>query len=404
MADLEHVSQQQFAQWVHDAFAHLYDSRALQKNPIALMLVDEESDPIQRGISLRRTLLEAIRLARPPAGVPADSADWRHYRILRLRYIEGMTPHKAMQELALGRSQFYHEQARGLEEMTALLWGKFQPYIAAVRELPDENAKATLIREEMSRLYVQLDWGQVDATGLLEELRPMLSDLLGQQGAQLELDLTQRFLLPRANRVLLRQAILNLVTAVLDTRMVHYLKLGVLEDRIYCQVSWDTPGPPEAVASASSASLAVVRQLVNDIGGTLEVCPSAGSLRAELCWAEEKAKCLMVVDDNQDLAALFQRYLATQSWQVVGAANGVEARAQIAAKLPTVIAMDVLMPKQDGWELLSALKRSAVTRDIPVIVCSVLKQPQLALALGADAYLTKPVTREALLAMLRRWG
>ncbi|MGC8873637.1 MAG: hypothetical protein ACP5SI_04200 [Chloroflexia bacterium] len=44
-----------------------------------------------------------------------------------------------------------------------------------------------------------------------------------------------------------------------------------------------------------------------------------------------------------------------------------------------------------------SLKKNDYTRDIPVIVCSVLKEPQLALALGAEAYVTKPVTQQALL-------
>ena len=67
---------------------------------------------------------------------------------------------------------------------------------------------------------------------------------------------------------------------------------------------------------------------------------------------------------------------------------------------PLAIVLDLMMPGQDGWEILQNLKADAATADIPVIVCSVLAQESLAQALGADAYLRKPVSREQLLVVL----
>lgn len=58
------------------------------------------------------------------------------------------------------------------------------------------------------------------------------------------------------------------------------------------------------------------------------------------------------------------------------------------------------MPSQDGWEILEALQKDPVTRGIPVIVCSVLEDPQLARSLGARAYLQKPVSQSELLSTL----
>jgi CheY-like chemotaxis protein len=70
---------------------------------------------------------------------------------------------------------------------------------------------------------------------------------------------------------------------------------------------------------------------------------------------------------------------------------------------PTVIILDVLLPQEDGWELLMSLRADDRTRDIPVIVCSVLREPQLARSLGASAHLPKPVTQGALLEALTPW-
>jgi CheY-like chemotaxis protein len=61
------------------------------------------------------------------------------------------------------------------------------------------------------------------------------------------------------------------------------------------------------------------------------------------------------------------------------------------------------MPKEDGWEMLKELHAREDTREIPVIICSVLNEPELALTLGARNYLPKPVTQQALLQVLSPW-
>jgi CheY-like chemotaxis protein len=69
---------------------------------------------------------------------------------------------------------------------------------------------------------------------------------------------------------------------------------------------------------------------------------------------------------------------------------------------PRLIVLDVMLPDVDGWELLGRLRAHPGTQDVPVIVHTILPQEQLARALGADAFLRKPVGREALLALLDR--
>jgi len=62
-----------------------------------------------------------------------------------------------------------------------------------------------------------------------------------------------------------------------------------------------------------------------------------------------------------------------------------------------------MMPNQDGWEILRQINASAETKDIPIIICSVLNEREMALASGASDYLVKPVNQVDLLTVLRRW-
>ena len=60
------------------------------------------------------------------------------------------------------------------------------------------------------------------------------------------------------------------------------------------------------------------------------------------------------------------------------------------------------MPHVDGWEILGRLKQHPATKDIPIVVCTILAQQELALSLGASGFLRKPVSRQAFLSALDR--
>ncbi|NIV31704.1 MAG: response regulator, partial [Anaerolineae bacterium] len=69
---------------------------------------------------------------------------------------------------------------------------------------------------------------------------------------------------------------------------------------------------------------------------------------------------------------------------------------------PQVILLDVMMPQIDGWEILGRLRQHPLTSHIPTVVCTILAQEELALSLGASAFVRKPVTRQVFLAALDR--
>jgi CheY-like chemotaxis protein len=87
---------------------------------------------------------------------------------------------------------------------------------------------------------------------------------------------------------------------------------------------------------------------------------------------------------------------------VLHANTGQRALALAHDDRPDAITLDLMMPLQDGLELLKCLKADPATRDTPVVVCSVLREQALAISLGADQFLVKPVTQQALLAALHR--
>ena len=111
---------------------------------------------------------------------------------------------------------------------------------------------------------------------------------------------------------------------------------------------------------------------------------------------------VLVVDDNADTLQLFGRYASGTRYCLTGTRDPGQALRLVGELDPQVIVLDVMMPEVDGWELLARLRADPHTSEAAIVICTVLPQEALALALGADAFLQKPVGQEAFLAVLDR--
>ena len=410
LALMSSVTPEQLAEWVHGALSRLYDSAYLDKHPLTKLLMADQPAMAQPGQTLRRKLLDAIRDLRPGPGVPAQSPDWRAYRILELRYIEGREAAEVMRQLALGRSQYYSEQARALERLTATLWNRLAPVLRQQVEPHTANgvSRQELAHSEVEHLIAQATWETVDLVELLRELQGILAPLAATKNVTLGFDLPSPLRIAHADRVMLRQVCLNVIAYALDVAAGGRVEVTSYSSELeagICVSAWVGPaGPPlEAQPSRQGLGLEISRQLMLANRGVLRIETGEQRWSANLTWALTSTRLLLVVDDNQGFVSLCRRYLAAQRWQVLSAASADEARRVIVQTRPTVILLDIMMPREDGWELLTWLKTEPTTRNLPVIVCSVVNEPQLAQTLGATAYLTKPVAQETLLRALEPW-
>ena len=114
----------------------------------------------------------------------------------------------------------------------------------------------------------------------------------------------------------------------------------------------------------------------------------------------EAAKVVLAIDDDPDVIYLLHENLAEAGYRVVGALSGQEGLQKARELRPLAITLDILMPHQDGWQVLYELKTEPVTRAIPVIVLSIVDNKALGYRLGACDYLLKPFDRETILTAL----
>ncbi|MBH8574388.1 response regulator [Nostocaceae cyanobacterium CENA369] len=109
---------------------------------------------------------------------------------------------------------------------------------------------------------------------------------------------------------------------------------------------------------------------------------------------------VLVVEDNDETLLIYEKYLQAANYQTLAAKTVNEAKQALQRFRPVAIILDILLQKQHTWSFLSEIKRNEATRNIPVLVITVIDNEKQVLASGADEFLIKPVDRLLLLAKL----
>jgi len=112
---------------------------------------------------------------------------------------------------------------------------------------------------------------------------------------------------------------------------------------------------------------------------------------------------VLIVDDEPNTLELMSRYLIREGFEVYRAANGREGLEMAKQLRPDVITLDVMMPEMDGWSVLTALKADALLAGTPVIMVTMVDDRNMGYALGAVDYLVKPVEKERLVALVKKY-
>ena len=111
---------------------------------------------------------------------------------------------------------------------------------------------------------------------------------------------------------------------------------------------------------------------------------------------------VLVIDDDSRVHDMLQRSLTKEGLRVIAARSGEEGLKMARELHPDAITLDVMMPGMDGWAVLAALKSDPVLAEIPVIMLTIVDDQNMGYSLGATEYLTKPIDRDRLAAVLKQ--
>jgi len=172
--------------------------------------------------------------------------------------------------------------------------------------------------------------------------------------------------------------------------------LGLAISRRLCQMM----GGEINVTSEPGKGSTFLMSLPAESGAVLAVTPTrpAAALPAD---EMPRGSVVLVIDDDQSVLDLTERFLTRKGFKVVTASDGHEGLRLARELHPAAITLDVLMPQLDGWTVLAAIKGDPELADIPVILMTIIDDRTRGYALGATEYLIKPVNREKLTGVLR---
>ena len=170
--------------------------------------------------------------------------------------------------------------------------------------------------------------------------------------------------------------------------------------------------------------LAIVKEVVHLLGGTVNATSTVGrgskftvALPGAIDAAGTQRQAVLpglpvltgdgpftvlIIDDDPMVQHLVRGQLETEQFRVVSAADGVEGLTLAREARPSVIILDIHLPRLDGWTVLAELKSDPVLSQIPVIMMSVEEQRARGYSFGACEYLVKPVEPDRLVSVVRR--
>ena len=391
------ITQDVFAHHIRTVLANLYSTADLQVNPVGELLIGDATVEA-RGSALRELILETIEALKPGAAPPQDRSAWAAYDVLRLRYIEGLTPQQVCTELNFSRASLYRHHERALDALTSLLWQRYLCKHDAERNAEQDRSASAV--EEAVRLARQSASQPVSVKDLLEGVLQTLEPLAQRQRAALCWSASDAVTQVYGDPTTLRQVVLNVVTEALLRAGGETLSLTVGLER--GRSTWCLRGLRAGEIAAQDLEnilgFKLSRALLRVYGEALWISKDDQEMPV-ICFVlpTKHPRRILVVDDVEADARLYRLYLAARHYVVELARNQAELAEQLAQACPDMIILDVLMPHWDGWAVLQRLKTLPETANIPVVICSVLSQPELALSLGAAAVLQKPLREEHLL-------
>ena len=398
-----------FTRLVHDAYQHLHDRAYLENHPLITLVGGASPTAPAR---LHQLLIDALEWLRPLGTVPPGSVEWRRYRHLQLRYLEGASTETIARTLLVSTRQARRDHVEALDEVARLLWQKIVRAGARTPRTPPDRPTEPAVGRGRAADPLEAELSSLAATP------PAPTTRLAEVVAGSVLTVSR---LAEAHGVTIRARVPPSHPAVAIHRTaLRQLLLSLLSDLIVrhpgaaIEVALADAGDPLdltiAVAGGAASEPFGLSPAVRELGArlaegqgvTIRIAERPGGGCIHLALASASGLTILLVDDNPDMALLFRRYLAGTPHRLVQA-RSAERALRLARELqPDAIILDVLMPSHDGWEILDALHTDPTTAALPVIVCSVVPDHALAYSLGVADFLAKPVSRTAFLAALER--
>jgi len=293
-----------------------------------------------------------------------------------------------------------------------------------------------LSRIEAGKMDLAFD--DVDITSLIESTMSTAAGLVKDKPVELKSEVDENLPLVFADSMRIRQVLINFLSnAAKFTEQGNIIVRASLEestkDQDFVKVSVTDSGPgiseedqtklflpfsqvdtsPTRKVGGSGLGLSICHHFIQMHNGQIGVESKLdeGSTfyftvpvakKTDKLEGLDTERVILAIDDDPQIIRIYKRYLEPKGFSVIGLSDPAKAKGYVEKLKPFAITLDIMMPGYDGWQVLTDLKSNSDTRDIPVIVCSIVEEEEKGFSLGAADYLVKPVQEEDLYNSLDR--
>jgi CheY-like chemotaxis protein len=411
-----------FVQVLRKALKSLYNPTVLMGSVLLDWLeIEKKSDAVA---VLRRTLTESIERLKPADGEPQELKSWRLYHVLHQRYTMQWPPYRVAANIGVGDRQLLREEKAAVELLAETFWREYQ----LDQKIPTHNDSANPVRDVQSLESSTSDIPVNPFDGVSSLIQPELILLNGlvrdvlktlkpvgiRAGVEIKIQLgeDQRLFI---RGPVLRQALLlifNQAIAKAPQGQV-LIQMESTDEQAGLSIIAISPQTTGGFINEAWRASEDAQRLIHLCDGIfhfipfgcpadLAPCPDRTMFAARLLLPVLRRAAVLFVDDHADTLQLYKYYLDESRYRFISASSARQGLTIAKNELPQLVVLDVMMPQHDGWSLMEQLRVHPKTQHIPVLICSIVPQEDLAQALGAAEFLQKPVSRESLLAALDR--
>lgn len=409
-----------FYQELKKAIINLYDPTILRKSSLLEWLGLPAGG--NQGLILQDVIIQSIEILKPNQKLPLIPKTWRTYQVLRQRYIEQVNQEEVAANLNLSLRQVQREEKLAREILTDYLWNRYhlddKPLPAAILEdaAVGEGGQpgSGSTQDGPGEPTLELELEHLKSSVPQAKISPMESihlvlDTLQPFAQRLQVDVSVAdssngayFL---GQKPVFHQAMTNLLLSAIKICAGESLlaATSISGTAITISISGKTRNL-SSIAGCQDA-LAIARRFLELCGGQfcLLLPDQEGDVfEARVDFPAERGIPVLIIDDNSDVLQLLRRYLMDSTYQPITTQDPKSGLNLALQMKPGAIILDVMMPEQDGWMILSQLREHPETREIPVIVSTILPQRDLAFILGVTDFIQKPFSQATLLEALDR--